>query len=191
MYDAIDDPYTYENSTVLVNKLDLRDQDDLDAYETEISNARSDEPLPEGELDLEHYCALHHHLFQDVYAWAARLRTVRISKQDNPFCYPEYIETQARKLFAELKATSFLESLEPDEFATQAAHFLSELNAIHAFREGNGRTQLTFLAMLADNAGHPLDLQALDPRVMLDAMIESFEGDERKLVRAIRQLIAK
>jgi cell filamentation protein len=39
MYDAIDDPYTYENSTVLVNKLDLRDQDELDAYEAEISSA--------------------------------------------------------------------------------------------------------------------------------------------------------
>jgi cell filamentation protein len=68
MYDATDDPYTYENSTVLVNKLNLRNQDDLDAYEAEISNARSGEPLPEGELDFEHYCAVHHHLFQDVYA---------------------------------------------------------------------------------------------------------------------------
>jgi cell filamentation protein len=191
MYDAIDDPYTYENSTVLVNKLDLRDQDDLDAYETEISNARSGEPLPEGTLDFEHYCAVHHHLFQDVYTWAGRVRTVRISKQGNPFCYPEHIEAQARKLFAELKANNFLGNLEPDEFSTQAAHFLYELNAIHAYREGNGRTQLTFLAMLADNAGHPLDLEALDPDVMLDAMIESFEGDEKKLVRAIRELIAK
>ena len=45
--------------------------------------------------------------------------------------------------------------------------------------------------MLADNAGHPLDLEALDPHVMLDAMIESFEGDEKTLVRAIRELIAK
>jgi cell filamentation protein len=191
MYDATDDPYTYENSTVLVNKLNLRDQDDLDAYETEISNARSGEPLPEGDLDFEHYCAVHHHLFQDVYAWAGRVRTVRISKQGNPFCYPEHIQAQAEKLFAELKANNFLENLEPDEFSTQAAHFLSELNAIHTFREGNGRTQLTFLAMLADNAGHPLDLEALDPPVMLDAMIESFEGDEKKLVRAIRELIAK
>jgi len=191
MYDAIDDPYTYENSTVLVNKLDLRDQDDLDAYEAEISNARSGEPLPDGELDFEHYCAVHHHLFQDVYAWAGRVRTVRISKQGNPFCYPEHIEAQARKLFAELKANSFLENLEPDEFSNQAAHFLSGLNAIHAYREGNRRAQLTFLAMLADNAGHPLDLEALDPPVMLDAMIESFEDDEKKLVRAIRELIAK
>jgi cell filamentation protein len=190
MYDAIDDPYTYENSTVLVNKLDLRNQDKLDAYEAEISNARSAEPLPEGNLDFSHYCAVHHHLFQDVYDWAGKPRTVRISKQDNPFCYPEHIEAQATRLFAHLRASVFFEDLEPDDFSIQAAHFLAELNAIHAFREGNGRTQLTFFAMLADNAGYPLDLEKLDPNVMLHAMIESFEGDERELVRVIRNLIA-
>jgi cell filamentation protein len=189
MYDAIDDPYTYENSTVLINKLDLRNQDELDAYEAEISNARSGEPLPEGGLDFEHYCAVHHHLFQDVYIWAGKPRTVRISKQGNPFCFPEHIETQAAKLFAELKTESFLENLAPDDFSTEAAHFLSELNVIHAFREGNGRTQLTFFAMLADNAGHPLDLEKLDPDAMLNAMIESFEGDEKKLARVIAGLI--
>ena len=118
MYDAIDDPYTYENSTVLVNKLDLRDQDELDAYEAEISSARSAEPLPEGELDFEHYCAVHHHLFQDVYIWAGKPRTVRMSKQGNPFCYPEHIEAQATNLFAELKANGFLENLEPDDFSS-------------------------------------------------------------------------
>ena len=189
MYDAIDDPYTYENSTVLINNLDLHDQDELDAYEAEISNARSEEPLPEGELDFEHYCAVHHHLFQDVYAWAGKPRTVRISKQGNPFCFPENIEAQATKLFTELKAHSFLENLEPDDFSTQAAHFLAELNAVHAFREGNGRSQLTYFAMLADNAGQPLDLKKLDTDVMLKAMIESFEGDESKLARVIRSLI--
>ncbi|MGB8397508.1 Fic/DOC family protein [Bradyrhizobium sp.] len=190
MYDAIDDPYTYENSTVLVNKLDLRDQDELEAYEAEISSARSGEPLPEGEFDFTHYCAVHRHLFQDVYIWAGKPRTVRMSKQGNPFCYPEHIGAQATKLFAELKADSFFKDLEPDDFSTRAAHFLSELNVIHAFREGNGRTQLTFFAMLADNAGHPLDLEKFDPDVMLGAMIESFEGDEKKLARAIRGLIA-
>jgi cell filamentation protein len=191
MYDAIDDPYTYENSTILVNKLDLRDRGELAAYEAEISNARSGEPLPDGELDFEHYCAVHHHLFQDVYTWAGQVRTVRMSKQGNPFCYPEHIEAQAKRLFAELRANNFLENLEPDDFSTQAAHFLSELNAIHAFREGNGRTQLTFCGMLADNAGHPLDLEELDPDMMLDAMIESFEGDEKKLARAIKHLITR
>jgi hypothetical protein len=48
MYDAIDDPYTYENSTVLVNKLELREQAELDAFEAEISSARADEPCPKG-----------------------------------------------------------------------------------------------------------------------------------------------
>jgi len=52
MYDAVDDPYTYENSTVLMNKLDLRDQVELDAFEAEISAARAQEALPEGELGL-------------------------------------------------------------------------------------------------------------------------------------------
>jgi cell filamentation protein len=89
MYDAIDDPYTYENSTVLVNKLDLRDQAELDAFEAEISSARAEEPLPEGVLDFAHYKAVHYHLFQDVYNWAGRVRTVRISKGGNPFCFPE------------------------------------------------------------------------------------------------------
>ena len=189
MYDAIDDPYTYERSTVLVNKLDLRDQDELEAYEAEISNARSGEPLPEGQLDFEHYCAIHHHLFQDVYSWAGKPRTVRISKQGSPFCFPEHIEAQAAKLFADLKRASFFDDLKPDDFSAQAAHFLSELNAIHAFREGNGRTQLSFFAMLAENAGHPLDLEKLDPESMLNAMIESFGGDERKLAGVIRDLI--
>src|SRR3977135_3476895 len=78
MYDAIDDPYTYEHSTVLVNKLDLREQAGLDAFEAEISSARADEPLPEGNLDFAHYKAVHHHLFQDVYEWAGNARTVHV-----------------------------------------------------------------------------------------------------------------
>src|SRR6185369_1469374 len=128
MYDAVDDPYTYENSTVLINKLDLRSQSELNDFEAEISSARAREPLPTGELDFAHYCAFHHHLFQDVYEWAGKPRTVRISKQGNPFCFPENIDSQASKLFSELKAAGFLANQSPDEFAAKAAHFLSELN---------------------------------------------------------------
>jgi cell filamentation protein len=54
MYDAAEDPYRYKNSTALVNKLDLRTQDGLDAFEAEISSAHADEPLPEGNLDFAH-----------------------------------------------------------------------------------------------------------------------------------------
>jgi cell filamentation protein len=189
MYDAIDDPHTYENSTVLVNKHDLRDQDELGDFEAEISNARANEPLPEGRLDFAHFCAVHHHLFQDVYEWAGTPRTVRMSKQGNPFCFPEHIVAQATKLFADLKAKKYLENLPRKEFAANAAHFLAELNAIHAFREGNGRTQLSFFSLLADRAGHPVDLEKLDSDAILKAMIASFDGDESELTAIIYELI--
>lgn len=190
MYDAIDDPYTYENSTVLVNKLDLRAQAELDAFEAEISSARAEEPLPEGILDFTHYMAVHHHLFQDVCDWAGQVRTARISKGGNPFCFPENIKDQATKLFDDLRATDYLRNLDASAFSAKAAHFLAELNAIHAFREGNGRSQLTFFAMLADHAGHPLNLDKLEAEEMLEAMIASFGDDERKLATIIEGLVS-
>jgi cell filamentation protein len=190
MYDAIDDPYTYEKSTVLVNKLDLRTQQELAAFEAEISSARAEEPLPEGALDFSHYQAVHHHLFQDVYDWAGQMRTVRISKGGNPFCFPENIEDQATRLFDDLRAADYLRNLDAQAFSARAAHFLAELNAIHAFREGNGRSQLTFFALLADRAGHPLNLEKLEAEEMLEAMIASFGGDERKLATVIARLVS-
>jgi cell filamentation protein len=189
MYDAIEDPYTYKNSTVLVNKLDLQEQTELDAFEAEISSARAEEPLPDGMLDFTHYKAVHHHLFQDVYQWAGQVRTVRIAKGGNPFCFPENIDGQANKLFNDLQAVDYLRNLDAKTFSRKAAHFLAELNAIHAFREGNGRSQLTFFAMLADYAGHPLKVERMDSDEMLAAMIASFDGDERRLANVIDSLI--
>jgi cell filamentation protein len=190
MYDAVEDPYTYKNTTVLINKLDLRTQAELDNFEVEISSARAEEPLPDGNLDFAHYCAIHHHLFQDVYEWAGQPRTVGISKGGNPFCFPENIRIQATNLFGELRQSDHLRNLDPQKFSEKAAHFLAELNAIHAFREGNGRSQLTFFALLADNAGHPLDFNQLDPDKMLEAMIASFDGDEQKLAKVVRMLVS-
>ncbi len=190
MYDAVDDPYTYDRSTVLKNKLDLRSQKKLDAFEAEISTQRAAEPLPKGSLDFAHYCKIHRHLFQDVYTWAGKVRTVRISKDNNPFCFPEHIDVQATKLFADLKAKSFLKDLSAKDFSKKAAHFLSELNVVHAFREGNGRTQLSFLSLLGDQAGHTLDLTKLKPKAMLTAVIASFDGDESLLQKLIGELIA-
>ncbi len=115
---------------------------------------------------------------------------MRISKQGSAFCFPEHISAQAAKLFSDLEAKKYFENLPEKEFAEQAAHFLAELNAIHAFREGNGRTQLTFFAMLADRAGQTLDLEKLDPDAMLHAMIASFDGDEVKLTEVISKLIS-
>jgi cell filamentation protein, protein adenylyltransferase len=92
------------------------------------------------------------------------------------------------ELFAKLRQKQYLRALERDAFAGEAAAFLATLNAIHPFREGNGRTQASFLVLLAARAGHPLDLDRLDPEAFLAAMVRSFSGDERPLAAQILQL---
>src|SRR5690606_13229379 len=124
-------------------------------------------PLPDGRLTPTHFRAVHRHLFQDVYNWAGRYRTVRVSKSGSMFCFPENIEPQLRALFAWLADHDRLTGLDADDFAELGAHFLSELNAIHAFREGNGRVQMAFFAMMADRAGHPIDFGQLEPEPFL------------------------
>jgi len=190
MYDAIADPYCYTDTTVLKNIPGLRVQAALDKFEAVSTAQRSDEPLPKGRLSARHYRAIHRHLFQDVYAWAGKFRTVRLSKGGSAFCYPENIALELRSLFNDLKRRRYLRELARDEFANQAAHFLATLNAIHPFREGNGRTQMTFLALLADHAGHPVVLERIRPRKFLAVIVASFQGNERPLIDELRRLIA-
>lgn len=188
MYQADPDPYCYPNSSVLKNKAGLATEVELEEFETAMTFARSEEPLARGRLSSSHYRKIHLHLFQDVYTWAGKDRTVRLSKGDSTFCYPEHIAAEMKRVFAWLKQQRFLTGQSLPDVARNAAHFLAELNAIHPFREGNGRTQLTFLALLADQAGHPLDLDKLDPEVTVAAMIKSFNGNEKPLAVLIQRL---
>lgn len=189
MYDAVEDPYCYPGTTVLKNRLDLRTQAELDEFIATMTALRADEPKPSGPLGYDYYCAVHHQLFQDVFDWAGTIRTVRIAKGGNPFCFPENIDAQMRNLFRQLDADNDLSGLSDAAFAAKAAHVMAELNAIHPFREGNGRTQSVFLKILAERAGHPLDFERLDPPEMLQAMIASFNGDEQLLDDLIRGLM--
>ena len=185
MYDAVPDPYCYPGTTVLKNLLNVQDQHTLDELEAALTAARADEPLPHGRLGATHYAAIHHHLFQDIYPWAGKYRTVRISKDGSAFCYPENIAREMKALFEALKHENFLRGLSREDFAFEAASFLSTLNAIHPFREGNGRSQTTFITLLADQAGHPLDLDKLVPEDFLAAMVASFKGDDGPLERQL------
>ena len=156
-----------------------------------MTTQRFDEPLRRGRFSVSYHCAVHDHLFQDVYTWAGDFRSVRISRRWSAFCYPENIAKEMRRLFADLGKRSLLRELSQKEFAIQAAHFLAELNAIHAFREGNGRSQLAFVIMLAGRAGHPFDLARLRPAKFLKAMVASFFGNEKLLATELGRLIQR
>lgn len=189
-YNAVDDPLCYPGTHVLRNVEDIQDQDELDEFEQLMFDSRAEENLPAGNLDFTHFRALHHHFFQDVYAWAGQLRTIRTGKGENWFCYPEYIESEATKLFAELARRNYLADAAGEaEFAQGAAWFLSELNAIHSFREGNGRIQLVFLTLLIRHAGFEFDEDELRPEEFLAAMIASFDGELDPLCSEIQRTL--
>jgi cell filamentation protein len=111
------------------------------------------------------------------------------SKGDSMFCYPESIDREIKKLFKQLAAAKHYKGLSSEAFAKKAAHFLAELNAIHPFREGNGRSQLSFLILLAERAGHPFDLAEMDPVGIMQAVIASFKGTEKPLADLILGLV--
>lgn len=189
MYAAAEDPYRYPGTNILKNVPGLRDEAALADFEAISFTQRSEEPLPHGRLSVAHFLAVHRHLFQDVYPWAGKVRTTRIGKGGNPFCYPENIRPELVRLFAWLRAQEYLRCRDAEDFSTGLAHFLAELNAIHAFREGNGRAQLAFAALVGVSAGHPLDFGKIDPAPFLDAMIASFAGNEAPLAKQLRRLL--
>ncbi len=186
VYTAEQDPGT----TVLINKLNPRNQNDLDGAELALFLIRADETPPAGRFNYPHYMALHHHLFQDVYDWAGTARTIRIGKGSNWFRYPEHIDPQMKAAFATLEGHTLLADKRPAEFGTLAAEALAWPNAIHPFREGNGRTQLTLLSMLSEQAGLPFNDDQLARDRVIAAMIDSFGGDEDPLRKLILDLVS-
>lgn len=111
-------------------------------------------------------------------------------KGGNWFCYPEYIASELKRVFSELGDADTLRHMTAAEFAEHVGHFLAELNAVHPFREGNGRTQLAFLAMLTEHAGFGFNEEKLDQERVMHAMIESFSGDEGPLIALIEDLVS-
>ncbi|HEX4029280.1 MAG TPA: Fic family protein [Terracidiphilus sp.] len=188
-YDAFDDPYAYPGTSVLRNRLGIQDGAVLEAFEVDISTLRAEEPLPHGVFDSAHYCSIHHHLFQDVYEWAGQYRTVRTLKGGNAFCYPEYIPAQMDALFQSIRGGDAFTDKSPSEFLEETARFLGELNAIHPFREGNGRAQLAFLGLIGATANHPFAFERIDRNTFLPAIIDSFLGQFETLMVELEKLL--
>ena len=187
---SVEDIYCYPGSSVLSNKLGLKDQDQLDQYEAEITALRlvelQEKPI-KGHFDLDHLKKLHFQIFQDVYDWAGEIRTVDISRGASRFAHAQYIESAAKTLFVNLKKENELKGLGVDDFSLRAAHYLSEINVLHPFREGNGRAQRAFITQLCKEAGYDLDYSDLEQDELFDAMKEAFQGNEHKIAQILRE----
>lgn len=185
--------YEYPNG-VLRNKFSIMDAEELKRVEatlTAIRIAQFDEhPIP-GRFDLDHLKAIHHHIFQDVYEWAGELRRVDISKESSWFAHFAFIESNANALVADFAGEHYLRGLPADQFTARAAYYLGELNALHPFREGNGRTQRAFLSALAREAGYQLAWERVSPESMVAASVLSlFRGDNSGFERILQDITA-
>ncbi len=165
-----EDPYLIPGTTVLKNRLGISSQSELNRLEADFTTTRiwelDQRPTP-GKFDLDHLKKIHAHIFQDVYAWAGEHRTISISKGGSMFCLPQHLEFAAEDIFGKLAREHLLKGLSREAFADRAAYFFSEINALHPFREGNGRTQNLFLKQLGRGAGYEVSLEKVGREQMM------------------------
>ena len=183
--------YCYENSNVLRNKLGITDADALRVAEREIAAVRvlEAERTPiRGKLDFKHLCDIHRYIFGDIFEWAGKLRTVNISK-GNPFCHAEVLSTYGIDLFEKLKAESYLFETSQEKISERLAHYLSEINVMHPFREGNGRAQRMFIEYLALAAGYRADFTHVTAKEMIEASVLAFDRDEAMMRDIFERII--
>lgn len=184
------DPYVYPGTTALRNVRGLRDQAALSRLEDDVSALALAElavsHLP-GRYDLAHLQAFHRFVFGDVYPWAGQVRTIAISKGESMFCLPQYIDGYAADIAARLTGQDHLTGLDRPAFLDGLAELWADLNALHPFREGNGRATRALLSQLARDAGHPIAWQDLDPTALIAASITAQRGD----TTAIRSLLER
>ena len=181
-----DSKYCYPESDVLINKLGIRDADKLYEAELELTFIRLQElqnnPI-KGKYDFAHLKAIHKYIFQDLYEWAGRERTVEIGK-GNLFCTTMFIQDYARSVFSKYFPQCYESKGSFGDFLRVLADNYGDLNALHPFREGNGRAQREFARLVCLECGYDFDLSCTTHKEMLEASKLSFDkGDSSGFVK--------
>ena len=169
----------YPNTTVLVNKLGLRSQEALNEAERVAVSVRSVEAENErctARFTFAFYCKLHERLFSDIYEWAGKLRAVDLSKKGTNFYPAEQLNELGTALFQRLQQKHELVGLSKSDFVSELAEFYHDLNMLHPFREGNGRTQRLFFTLLIRRAGYQINFSECDTDELMMATIFAAQG---------------
>lgn len=173
------DPYCYKNTQILINKKNILDQSKLDKLEGLYTSKRllelNKKPI-KGEFDLEHIQMIHQYIFQDIYFFAGKIRTVNIGKGIQ-FCPVLNIESYFQHAVTDkIKKLNYLKGLDPLTFSILSAELFAEVNMIHPFREGNGRAQREFFRILALLNGFTINWANVNEQEMIQASKQSALG---------------
>ena len=192
-YEARNSLYCYKDTNILINKLNIMDAEKLEDIErklviVKLYELRQNKKI--GNFDIEHFVSIHKFMFEDIYPFAGLFRNENIAKGNFSFAKWEFIEDELKRLLNDLKEENYLRGLNKEDLTKRLAYYMAELNVLHPFREGNGRTIREFIRQLAFKNNYVLDLQNTESKNMLDACIKSVY-DTDKLEEIIYKCLSK
>lgn len=162
------DAYFWPGTEVLANKVGIRDAQQLERVEYELTAARQEEIEAEDvsvlrTFDAQHLAELHRHLFGDLYEWAGRWRTVNMSKGLTDFAaVPWEVDAQLADAAQVARSTDWA-GADRAGFVAGVSRCYAHLNHAHPFREGNGRAGKLLVDQLAERSRFAVDWDAVSP----------------------------
>ena len=193
MYEAINSRYTYKNSDVLVNKLDIKDEEKLKAYETKIvalKLASLQKMEFDRSYDENHLKFIHKYLFEEVYEFAGEYRKENITKENFLFSQYQFIEDNIKDIIKSINLEKYKE-LNFEELVKEISKVMTDLNVLHPFREGNGRATREFIRELLEDLGYEINWFLIDYNDILNASIKAVIDDNEQIELLKRSIIKK
>lgn len=171
------------NIPYLDNKFNIVNYNDISKFEYQTTADKSMELKSNGffrnaPINFETLCAIHKYLLGDIYPWAGTIREVNLYKEDSEFCRADYLENGLNQYFKELLKDNNLKGYNKEDFCELLAYYTNELNFLHPFREGNGRSKRLFLSELSLQAGWEIDFSKIDSKQLLMCEILAFGNTE-------------
>ena len=187
------DFYCYPDTKILINKFDIKDSKVLTEIERKITATKTLEfennPV-DGDFSLEYLCNIHYFLFCDLYDWAGKIRVGDFMfKGDSMFFRACYIEQGFNDFYNKLYKENFLKELCKNKFCERLAYFMGELNALHPFREGNGRVCRLYFKQLAKKAGYNIEFSHTTTEELLNADIQAFNRKYEPLISILEKTV--
>ncbi len=193
-YKYLDLDYTYTDpeTGLLRNLADISDPDVLLFFESGAVAKRIQElyEKPIKIKGVESLFSIHRHLFQDVYSWAGKRRTVEISKAGKQFFPTTHFDHAFRFIDTLISDYKNISKGDKQQIAEKLAEILDNVNYLHPFREGNGRAQREFVRLLALEKGLILNLNPADNQYVYDQYMQgTINSDVKTLSKLISDLI--
>lgn len=179
VYTTTESIYCYKGTSVLKNKLGITDGDALREAESAVTTVRQYQMLQEpikGNFSKTHFLNIHRYMFCDIYTFAGKIRREQIAKGSTTFYPPGSIDKELNRVFDFIKSNNRFKEFSSDDFFDALAYVMAELNIIHPFREGNGRTIREFIRLLALNYGIKLNWGNVNKEQILEASMDSVDN---------------